>query len=71
MRVGDKAVLACGGPPMSVVAVNDDLVTCAWFEMLPDGGWKGVQRATFPTAVLLAYTEHGESSGSAPTVEAN
>lgn len=52
MRVGDIVALVSGGPPMTVVEVHDDRVTCCWFEALPDGGWKGVQRETFPLVVL-------------------
>ena len=51
--VGDVVALVSGGGNMSVVAVNGDLVTCCWFESLPEGGWKGVNRATFPEAVLV------------------
>lgn len=55
-KVGDVVTLVSGGGPMTVVAVNGDLVTCCWFESLPEGGWKGVNRATFPEAVLQEVT---------------
>ena len=57
--VGDVVTLVSGGGPMSVVAVNGDLVTCTWFESLPEGGWKGVNRATFPDAVLQDFDVAG------------
>ena len=52
-KVGDIVTLVSGGGDMTVVAVNGDLVTCTWFESLPEGGWKGVNRSTFPDACLV------------------
>jgi uncharacterized protein YodC (DUF2158 family) len=57
-EVGDVVTLISGGGPMSVVAVHGDIVECAWFEALPEGGWKGVGRARFPAAVLQPVRGH-------------
>ena len=62
-EVGDVVVLRSGGGDMSVVAVNGDLVTCCWFESLPEGGWKGVGRATFP-AICLQHAKDDKPSSS-------
>lgn len=68
-EVGDVVTLISGGGPMAVVAVNDGLVTCCWFEALPEGGWKGVGRATFPDAVLQAVKGHATDDDGNVVVE--
>lgn len=71
MKPGDVVVLASGSGPMTVVAVNDDLVTCAWFEACAAGSWKGSGRATFPRLALVPCLRVDAPPAPSDEVQAN
>jgi uncharacterized protein YodC (DUF2158 family) len=62
VKIGDIVSLASsGGASMTIVAVHDDLVTCAWFDC---GGKAG--RGSFPALALRKVVIAPGSDSSQP-----
>jgi uncharacterized protein YodC (DUF2158 family) len=62
MKVSDVVKLKSGSPPMTIERIDDqEIAQCVWFDER-----KKLERAFFPTAILVLYTP---PSGSAFTIK--
>lgn len=55
MKIGDIVYLKSGGPTMIVKTINDDDVTCLWFNLNDE-----LQKAKFIQQILVLKTEGNE-----------